>query len=73
MYFECVRDSSGNPFLCSVSEIKKIATHSLTLVVTPKLQNYKKYAKAIPITIMETLAILNLCPSLLSKIIVEEI
>jgi hypothetical protein len=32
-----------------------------------------KYAKANPNTIIDILAILNLCPSLLSKIIVEEI
>jgi hypothetical protein len=68
-----VRDKSGNPFLCSDSGIKKIATYSPTLAVTPKLFNYIKYANAIPITIIETLAILNLCPSLLSKMMVDEI
>lgn len=35
--------------------------------------NYKKKANKIPKTIIETLATLNLCPSLLSKIIVDEI
>ena len=69
-----MRDSSVNPFLCSDSEIKKIVTDS---PVRPcehaQIIDYKKYANTIPITIMETLAILNLCPSLLSKMIVEEI
>ena len=72
--FFCVRDSSGNPFLCSDSVIKKIATYS---PVRPcehaQIINYKKYANTIPITIIETFAILNLCPSLLSKIMVDEI
>ena len=71
--FFCVRDSCENPLLCSDSEIIKIVTYS---PVRPcehaQIINYKKYANTIPITIMETLAILNLCPSLLSKMIVDE-
>ena len=49
---------------------KKIVTDSPTLVVTPN--NQIKYANKIPNTIIETLAMLNLWPSLLSKIIVDE-
>lgn len=41
---------------------------------SPKVTKfYKKLANTIPKIIIETLAILNLCPSLLSKIIVDEI
>ena len=68
-----MRDGSGNPFL--VAEALEATKKDCNVQPDPcgHAQTYIKYANTIPNIIAVSLARLNLWPSLVSKIIVEEI
>jgi len=70
MFFR-VSDGSGNPFLHDRSEMQKRLQRTARAEGNAQ-NNQTNQANAIPIIIIEILATLNLWPSLLSKMIVDE-